>query len=70
MKSLTCKELGGKCDYRIEAETWDDAVQKMTAHVMEKHPEIAEKMKKMHAEDPKQWGREYRPKWEAAAERQ
>ena len=68
MKALACKELGGKCDFKVAAETWDEAVQKMTAHVMEMHPDVAEKMKKMHEEDPKRWAREYKPKWEAAAE--
>jgi predicted small metal-binding protein len=65
MKSLTCKELGGSCDRAIAAETWDDAVKKMTAHVMEMHPDIAEKMKEMHEKDPGKWAREYKPKWDA-----
>jgi len=68
MKTLTCKELGGTCDYRISAETWDEAVKKMTAHVMDKHPDVARDMKKMHEEDPQKWGREMKPKWDAARE--
>lgn len=68
MKSLTCKELGGTCDFKISAETWDEAVKKMTAHVMDKHPDVAKDMKRMHEEDPKKWGREMKPKWEAARE--
>jgi hypothetical protein len=43
-------------------------VKVMTKHVMEKHPDVAKTMEKMHNEDPKKWGREMRPKWEAAAE--
>lgn len=68
MKSLKCKDLGGKCDFEIKADNWDEAVKKMTAHVMDKHPDVAEKMKKMHEQDPKKWGREMKPKWDAAPE--
>ena len=68
MKSLTCRELGGTCDYRISAETWDEAVNKMTAHVMDRHPDVAEQMKEMHEKDPEKWGRETKPKWDAAPE--
>lgn len=66
MKTLTCKQLGGTCDYKLTAHSWDDMVQKMTKHVMENHPDVAEKMKKMHDEDPKRWGREMKPKFDAA----
>lgn len=68
MKSMTCRDLGGACDQKISAETWDDMVKKMTAHVMEKHPDVAEKMKQMHEEDPEKWGKEMKPKWDAAPE--
>ena len=47
MKTLTCKELGGKCDQKISAETWDEMVRAMTKHVMEKHPDVAKQMEKM-----------------------
>jgi predicted small metal-binding protein len=66
MKTMTCRELGGACDTRISADSWDEMVKKMTDHVMKEHPDVAEKMKKMHEEDPKKWGRETKPKWDAA----
>ena len=66
MKTLTCRELGGACDQKLTAETWDEMVKTMTAHVMEKHPAVAQAMKEMHETDPRQWGREMKPKWEAA----
>lgn len=66
MKTFTCRELGGACDQKLTAETWDEMVKKMTAHVMEKHPNVAQAMKEMHEADPRQWGREMKPKWEAA----
>jgi hypothetical protein len=39
-------------------------------HVMEKHPDVAKDMEKMHNEDPKKWGREMKPKFDAAQEHQ
>lgn len=41
-------------------------VKKMTAHVIEDDPDVAEEMKKVHEKNPRQWGREMKPKWEAA----
>ncbi|KRB23833.1 hypothetical protein ASD99_29550 [Mesorhizobium sp. Root695] len=66
VKTMTCKELGGKCDQKISAETWDEMVKKMTKHVMDKHPDVAKKMEEMHNKDPEKWGKEMRPKWDAA----
>jgi hypothetical protein len=43
-------------------------VQVMTKHVMEKHPDTAKAMEKMHNEDPKKWGGETKPKWDATPE--
>ncbi len=66
MKTMTCRQLGGPCDQKLSAESWDEMVQTMTKHVIEKHPETAKAMEKMHNEDPQKWGREMKPKWEAA----
>ena len=66
MKTLTCRQLGGTCDEKITADSWDGMVQAMTKHVMAKHPDVAKDMEKMHNEDPNRWGREMKPKWEAA----
>ncbi|OJU52357.1 MAG: hypothetical protein BGO03_11915 [Mesorhizobium sp. 61-13] len=68
MKTMTCRELGGACDQELSAETWEEMVKQMTDHVMEKHPDVAAVMKKMHDEDPKNWGREMKPKWENTPE--
>jgi predicted small metal-binding protein len=68
MKTMICKELGGKCDQKLSAATWDEMVQAMTKHVLQKHPDVAKAMEKMHNEDPKKWGKEMRPKWDAAPE--
>ena len=41
MKSMTCRELGGPCDQKLSAATWDEMVKKMTSHVLEKNPDTA-----------------------------
>jgi len=68
MKTMTCRELGGPCEQRLSAETWEAMVDAMTRHVMAKHPETAKAMEKMHNEDPKKWVRETKPKWDAKPE--
>jgi predicted small metal-binding protein len=68
MKSMTCRELGGKCDQELVASSWDEMVKVMTKHVLEQHPDVAGAMEKMHKADPKKWGREMKPRWEAAPE--
>jgi predicted small metal-binding protein len=65
MKTMTCRELGGPCNELLSADTWEDMVRKMTAHVMREHPSTAKEMERMHHEDPKRWAREMKPKWEA-----
>ena len=68
MKSMSCRELGGPCDQKLSAQTWDEMVKTVTKHVMENHPETAKSMEKMHNEDPKKWGREMKPKWDSRPE--
>lgn len=68
MKTMTCRELGGECDKKLSAQSWDEMDDTMTKHVRENHPETAKKMEKMHKEDPQKWGAEMKTKWEAAPE--
>jgi predicted small metal-binding protein len=70
MKILTCRELGGTCDQKLSANSWDEMVQMMSKHVMDKHPDVVKEMEKMHKEDPKKWGREMKPKFDNAQEHQ
>ena len=70
MKTMTCKELGGTCEQKLSANSWDEMVQRITKHVMERHPDVAKEMEKMHNEAPKKWGREMKPKFDAAPEHQ
>jgi predicted small metal-binding protein len=68
MKTMTCKQLGGICDQMLSAESWNEMVGLMVKHVTENHPDVAKQMEQMHNQDPKKWGRETKPKWEAAPE--
>jgi hypothetical protein len=68
MKTMTCKQLGGACDQKLTASTWDEMVGTMTRHVMASHPDVAKQMEKMHNQDPQKWGRETKPKWDATPE--
>jgi predicted small metal-binding protein len=65
---MTCKELGGKCDQQLSADSWHEMVETMTKHVMDEHPDVARKMEKMHDDDPDKWNRLMKPKWQAAPE--
>ena len=68
VKTMSCKDLGGICDQKLTAASWDEMVTSMTKHVIEKHPDVAREMEKMHKDDPKKWGKEMKPKWDAAPE--
>ncbi len=68
MKILTCKDLGGTCEERLSADSWNDIVKRMTNHVMQNDLDVAQQMEEMHHEDPQKWGKGMKPKWEAAPE--
>ena len=51
MKTMTCKELGGTCNEKLSAETWDGMLKATTKHVMEKHPYVAKAMEAMDKEE-------------------
>jgi predicted small metal-binding protein len=63
---MTCRQMGGTCDAEITADTSSEMAKKMTAHVMEKHPDVAERMKKMTEPEHKQWEDDFHKKWEKA----
>jgi predicted small metal-binding protein len=48
MKTMNCKSLGGPCEQKLAAGSWDEMVKTMTKHVMEKHPDTAKAMEQMH----------------------
>src|SRR5260370_39197201 len=68
MKTMTCRSLGWPCEQKLSAASWDEMVQAMTKHVMEKHPDTAKAMEKRHNEGTKKSDRETKPTWEATPE--
>ena len=67
---MTCRELGGTCNAKLRGLNLGqrDGANVMTKHVMNRHPDVARKMVAMYEADPKQWGREMKPKWDATPE--
>jgi predicted small metal-binding protein len=65
MKTMKCEDLGGTCDQRFSADSWNEIVSLMVKHVAANHPDVAKQMEQIHNEDPSRWGRENKPKWEA-----
>ena len=56
MKTMTCKQLGGVCDQKLSAESWNEMVGLMVKHVTASHPDLAKQMEQMHNQDPQRWG--------------
>jgi predicted small metal-binding protein len=66
---MTCGQLGGTCSQKLSAYTWDDMVKAMKKHAMEKHPkDLARDMYRMRLEDPENWARAMKSKWDVAPE--
>ena len=73
MKRLTCRDLGGPCDFEIIGESFEEIGKKSYAHVMEKisagdvaHAEAAGKMKNASPEEQKAMLAGYKKKFEEA----
>lgn len=61
---MICRDMGGECDLKIEATTSAEMAEKMTEHVLEKHPKIAETMTNMTEEEHKVWEAEFHKNWD------
>lgn len=71
MKKLSCKDLGGPCDFEITGDTFQEVGQKSHAHVMEQiiagdeaHKAAAEKMKNSSPEEQQKMMAEFQKKFE------
>ncbi len=64
MKTMTCRDLGGPCDHKLSAGSWNEMVEVMTRHLEEHHPETAVEIERMNEENPGEWEREMELKWE------
>lgn len=66
MKTMTCREMGGECGLEIKANSSSEMAKKMTAHVIEKHPDVAERMKNMTEAEHQKWEDDFHEKWDHA----
>lgn len=57
VKSMTCREWGGKCDQKLSASSSDEMVRAMTS-TCGKAPDVAKEIEKMHNEDFKKWAKQ------------
>ncbi len=74
MKKLTCKDLGGPCDYEISGNSFEEAGKKSYEHVMEQinrgdeaHRAAAAKMKNAPPEEQKAMMATYRKRFDEAS---
>ena len=72
MKTMTCKQLGGACDKKFHAETFEEMAEKSKNHGMEmakkgdkKHLKAMAKMKDMSQEDMQEWFGKKKKEFEA-----
>ena len=70
MKTMTCREMGGKCDAEIQGETAEEIMEKGKKHVHEAqdetHKALVEEMKDATEEDMAAWEKSFREKYNAA----
>ncbi len=67
---MTCAQMGGMCETVISAETKDEMMEKGMAHLEVAHPEMAESVKTMPADDPMMvaWVEKFNADWESTPE--
>jgi predicted small metal-binding protein len=67
MKTMTCRDMGGPCDYKMTAETAEEMIKKGNKHVTmvkdDAHMKIAEQMKSMSDVENKNWNNMFMKKW-------
>ena len=70
MKTINCRDMGGMCDEPISASTKDEMMANGMKHLEAAHPEMAETVKTMPADDPMmvEWAKKFDETWEKAPE--
>lgn len=66
MKTITCRAMGGMCDEKLTADTYEGMMEVGMAHAQAMHPEMAENIKKMPKDDPLMvaWEKDFMKTWE------
>lgn len=69
MKTMICKEMGGRCDAEIQAETPEEMMEKGKQHVHESqdesHQALVKEMENISEEDMAAWEKGFREKYDA-----
>lgn len=68
LKIMTCKQMGGECDLEIAAHSSAEMARKMTTHVMEMHPKVAQHFEKMTKKEHEKWEADFHENWGNAPE--
>lgn len=68
MKQFTCEQLGGLCDYMVEAEGPEELMGAHYAHVAVDHPDIKEGIDEMSDEAKALWEQELMKTWDSEVE--
>ncbi len=70
MKQMTCARMGGPatCNFMVTGNTAKEMADNGMKHVMQAHPDMADKMKTMSKEDNDKWWAMFQKKWDATPE--
>ena len=70
MKTMTCSQMGGTCDAKVQGATEDEMMKNGMMHLEEAHPEMAATIKATPMDDPmmKEWGEKFHTDFEATPE--
>ena len=68
LKIMTCKQMGGDCDLEIAAHSSAEMARKMTVHVMEMHPKVAQYFENMTKKEHERWESDFHFNWGDAQE--
>ena len=70
MKTMTCSQLGGMCEEKIQGATENELMGNGMKHLEVAHPEMAETVKTMPQDDPMmvEWSKKFHTDFEAAPE--
>jgi predicted small metal-binding protein len=70
MKTMTCKDMGGPCDFKMTADTPEEIIKKGEEHVKaatdKSHIKITKQMGAMTPKENKEWNEMFMKKWNAA----
>jgi len=70
MKTITCAQMGGLCETKISGQTQDEMLANGMQHLEAAHPEMAETVKTMPADDPMMvaWSKKFHETWDSTPE--